>query len=83
MSGRFPGSRASVCVAIASEDKHCKNECPSFLLLFLLAVIAEQMLYGMEYTLGQFWVSCPDSVPSQNPAHPWPAGEGEKLERQP
>jgi len=32
MSSDFPGSRPSVHIAVASEDKRCNHECPSLLL---------------------------------------------------
>ena len=51
MSDYFLGSRASVHVVVGLEDKHHNNQClPSC--SFLLAFVAEQMLYGMEYPLG-------------------------------
>ena len=53
MSSHFLGIRASVCIAVAPEDKHRNNECSSSS-SFLLAFIAEQTSYGMEYPLGQF-----------------------------
>jgi len=37
---------------------------------FLLAFVAKQMSYSMEHPLGQFWVSCPGYVPSQDLAYP-------------
>ncbi|PKU30181.1 rna-directed dna polymerase from mobile element jockey-like [Limosa lapponica baueri] len=49
MCSHFPGSRASVCIAVAPEDKR-HNKCP----LSLLALIAEQTSYGMEYPFRQF-----------------------------
>jgi len=51
MSSHFLGSRASVHIAVALEDKCRNNECIPH---FLLAFIAEQMSYGMEYPCGQF-----------------------------
>jgi len=35
MSSHLPGSRASVCVAVAPEDKSDNNECLPHFLLFL------------------------------------------------
>ena len=52
MFGHFPGSRVSVRVVVAPEDKRHNNECPSS--SCLLAFIAEQTSYGMEYPFGQF-----------------------------
>jgi len=54
VSSHFSGSRASVRIAVALENKHHKLRiCPpsSF---FFLAFIAELTSYGMEYPFGQF-----------------------------
>jgi len=53
ISSHFPGSRASVRVVIALEDKCLNNESLSPF-SFLSAVIAEQASHGMEYPLRQF-----------------------------
>jgi len=53
MSSHFPGSRASIPVKVALEDKCHNNEC-SHSSSFLLAFIAKQTSYGMEYPISQF-----------------------------
>ena len=49
MSGHFLGSRASVRVVVAPEDKNA----PASISLYL-AFISELTSYGMEYPFGQF-----------------------------
>lgn len=57
MSSYFPGSRASVRVAVALEDKQHNNKClalsplPPYLSTLLLNVVSEQMSYLTEYPL--------------------------------
>jgi len=54
MSRHFPGSKASVHIVIALEDKHCNNKClPHTHFCFLLAFIVEWTSYGVEYSFGQ------------------------------
>lgn len=50
MSSHFSGSRASVCVAVALEEKRCNND--STFSFSLLAFIAEQISYAMKYPFG-------------------------------
>lgn len=51
MTRHFLGSRTSVYIVLALEDK-CNNKCS--LSSFLLAFIAEQASHGMIYPSGQF-----------------------------
>ncbi|KAK4806753.1 hypothetical protein QYF61_005549 [Mycteria americana] len=53
MSSHFLGSRASIAIAVPPDDKRRNNECPPPS-SFLLAFIAEQTSFGMEYPFGQF-----------------------------
>lgn len=80
ISNHLPGNRASVCIAVALEDKRCSSTCPPS--SFLLAFIAEQLSYGMEYALVSVrqlsWL-CPFPRSHPAPACWW---EG-MLERQP
>lgn len=50
MFSHVPGSRASVCIAITSEDLN--KECP-LVFSFLLDFIVEQTSNGMKYPFGQ------------------------------
>ena len=53
MFGHFPGSRVSVRVVVAPEDKRKTNECPP-LPPPPPRFYTEQTSYGMEYPFGQF-----------------------------
>lgn len=74
MSSHFLVSRASLGIAVITEDK-CSNECPS-----LLSLIAGQTWYGMEYPFSQLdqlsWLwPLPRSCPP--PAHRQEGSVGE------
>lgn len=76
ISGHFLGSRTSVCAVIALEEKCHNNKChPSS---FHLDFLPEQMSHSLKNTFGQFWVSCPGCVPSQDPTSSLRA-EGEHV----
>jgi len=78
MSSHFLGTRASVRVVVAPEDKHYNSECPpssSFLLVF----ITKQMSYGMEYSFGQFGSAVPAVSSHKFLPTRQPTGEGEML----
>lgn len=81
MSSHFPGSRPSVYIAVAAEDKCLDNKC-SLPGSFFLAFIAEQTTYGMKYPFSQFGSAVP--VVSLPKILPTPSGgNGEMLERKP
>lgn len=53
ITSHFLGSRTSLRVAVATEDKYHNNECPPLLLL-ALGFVAEQTSEGTEQLFGQF-----------------------------
>lgn len=85
LSAHFMGSRASVPVTVAPEDKCCNNKCPTF--FFLLAFITKQKAYGMEYPFGHFELAVLSmTAPKNSPTSSLVAFGGDEsrmLERQP
>lgn len=69
MSSHFPGSRASVHVAVALDEKQCDNKCPW--LPSLSFYCWANIVYN---TLQSIWASCPAYVPSWDLSHPLPTG---------
>lgn len=76
MSSHFLRSRASVCIAVAPENKGHNNKHPPFTLFFLLDVVLRR--YHMDgISLWSGWVSCFGYVPFQDFAHHHRTDEGE------
>ena len=72
MSSHFLGSRNSVCIVVASEEKHLYNDFPT--LPLCLSFIAERDVIWYEIFLWLVWVSYPSCVPSQPLAYLQPIG---------